>query len=477
VSAHRRCAASLSAILAALGVLAAVPQLCATGSRAGALQDPPAQKQGSASSAATRNTAQNPGSSATPDGKPEVVLGGQLSRETAGPHDTVRFWITIENHSDKPVSQIWLEHLYAPGLTVARRCWSEDRASDACYSAKEPQAPLISSCGPGDGASANELCAELPPRHTLTVWGDLAYANPAPRGTDFAVVRWTTDKFVSRSAIPLGQMESFGTARSWWELVTTQWQIGIPVWLAVFSAIYAVWKSWREGQASKRATESAQQRNTWNLLLLKVHRLAFQHYMPIVSTAQGILLYFERLKKAQSDPAENTVGAFCYLLRFHWRVRQMKRSGASWYFKDLTAEGIVVTLFQEHRRSLGLSDIMRQAALDQFLDALQKETTVADVLRYLREPLTDAQISFWNEFQVWVKGVSQRKDDVLLSALTKIITYETNRPYYYWYEELRAMTLTPDELTKVRELCHDDANLAPRLDEYLRRAEKDTKLG
>jgi hypothetical protein len=199
--------------------------------------------------------------------------------------------------------------------------------------------------------------------------------------------------------------------------------------------------------------------------------------MPIVSTTQGILLYFERLKKAQSDPAENTVGAFCYLLRFHWRVRQMKRSGASWYFKDLTAEGIVVTLFQEHRRSLGLSDIMRQAALDQFLDALQKETTVADVLRYLREPLTDAQISFWNEFQVWVKGVSQRKDDALLSALTKIITYETNRPYYYWYEELRAMTLSPDELTKVRELCRDDADLAPRLDEYLSRAEKDTKLG
>jgi hypothetical protein len=400
-------------------------------------QEPPAQKPGSVAPVTAHKPPQSGPSSPAAEGKSEVVLSGQLSRETAGPRDTVRFWITIENHSDKTVSQIWLEHLYAPGLTVVRRCWSEDRASDACYSAKEPQAPVIVSCAPGGAETANELCAELPPKHTLTVWGDLAYVNPVPRGTDFAVVRWTVDKFVSRSAIPLGPMESFGTARSRWELVTTQWQIGIPVWLAIFSAIYALWKNWREEKTSKLATESAQQRNTWNLLLLKVHRLAFEHYMPIVSTAQGILLYFKRLQETEGDPGDNTVGAFCYLLRFHWRVCEMKRSGASWYFKSLTAEEMVVTLFQEHRRSLGLSDLMRQAALDQFLDALKKNTTVADVLRYLQETRSDGQQRFWTHFQLWIAEVAARKDDALISALTKIITYETNRPYYYWYEELR----------------------------------------
>ena len=416
--------------------------------------------------------------------KTGVVLSGQLSRVTAGPREVVRFWITIENHSDKPVRQIWLEHLDVPGFNLIRRCWSDGRTDAACYGPNEPQAPAIASCDASSGAdargrandAANELCEELPARHSLTVWGDLAYADATPRATDFAVVRWTADNYVSRSAIPLGPMETFGRARSLWEVVTTQWQIGIPVWLAIFSAIYALWKNWRDDLASKRSTESAQQRNTWNLLLLKVHRLAFQHYMPIVSTAQGILLYMDRLEKAKGDPAENSVGAFCYLLRFHWRIRQMKRSGASWYFKSLTAEELVVGLYQSHRRSLGLSDLNRQAALDEFLDAFDKETTVAQLLVYLRGPLSAMQSLFWDDFQTWLSDFPARREDALLSAMTKVITYETNRPYYYWYEELRAMELDEREETKIREVASGDAKFSARVERYLLEVSADKRL-
>jgi len=412
--------------------------------------------------------------------KPDVALSGQMSRETAGPGEVIRFWITIENRTSQPLEKIWLEHLDVPGFAIVRRCWSDGQTDPACYAKSESIAAPVATCAPsGQQLNASELCELLAPKQTLTVWGDVQFVGSAPRGGDFAVVRWTTGSSTSRAVVPLGQVESFGRLRSLWEAVTGEWQIGIPVWLAIFSGLYVLWKSWREGKARKQATEFAQRTRTWNLLLLKVHRLAFQHYMPIVSTVQGVLLYFQRLRIKEGNAEENLLGAFCYVLRFHWRVRKMKRSGASWYFKELTAEELVVTLVQTHRRSLGLSDIKRQAALDEFLEDIAEDTTVAEMLESLRDT-SEAQAKFWDEFREWMAGIEVRQDGALLSALTKIITYETNRPYYYWYEELRAIDWTNDELKKIREVAAasegEQKGITARVEMYLKRASRDQTL-
>jgi hypothetical protein len=411
----------------------------------------------------------------------EVALSGQVSRESAGPGEILRFWITVENRSDKPIEKIWLEHLDTPGLTLVRRCWSDGRSDPACYAQGESVAAQLPACLPkGQQLPASELCESLPAKQTLTVWGDVQFAATAPRGSHFAVLRWTNGTSASRAIVPLGQVASFGRLRSIWEAVTGDWQIGIPVWLAIFSGLYALWKSYHEEKASRKATEFEQRRQTWNLLLLKVHRLAFQHYMPIVSTVQGILLYFQRLRIKEGDAEENVLGAFCYVLRFHWRMRKMKRSGASWYFKDLTAEELIVALVQTHRRSLGLSDLRRQAALDEFLERITEETTVADVIAQMSD-LSEARLTFWKEFREWVGHSEERHEGALLSAVTKIITYETNRPYYYWYEELRPIDLTPYELRKIREVTAasegGQKGISARVEKYLTNAARSYVVG
>jgi hypothetical protein len=404
-----------------------------------------------------------------------------MSRESAGPGEIVRFWITLENRSDKPLEKIWLEHLDIPGFTLVRRCWSDGRADPACYANAEPVAPQAAACaGNSQALPPAELCELVAPKQTLTVWGDVQFASPAPRSSDFAVVRWTSGNSTSRAVVSLGQVESFGRIRSIWEAITGEWQVGVAVWIAILSGLYALWKTWREGEAQRHATEFEQRRNTWNLLLLKVHRLAFRHYMPIVSTVQGALLYLERLRISEGGPEDNVLGAFCYVLRFHWRIRKMKRAGASWYFKDLTAEELVVAMVQTHRRSLGLSDLRRQAALDEFLENITEDTTIADVLGYL-ETISGSQAKFWGEFQIWAKDAQKRQDAAaLLSALTKIINYETNRPYFYWYGELRAINWTPDELAKVREIAAasegGQTGITARVEKYLKNASRDQVL-
>jgi hypothetical protein len=412
---------------------------------------------------------------------PDFVLSGHMSRESAGPGEIVRFWITVENRSDRALEKIWLEHLDVPGFTLVRRCWSDSRADPACYANAEPIVPPGAPCvGNIPAPPPTEICELLPPKQTLTVWGDVQFARPAPRSGDFAVVRWTSGNSTSRAVVSLGQVESFGRLRSIWEAVTGEWQVGVPVWIAILSGLYAAWKTWRERRAQRHATEFEQRRNTWNLLLLKVHRLAFRHYMPIVSTIQGVLLYLERLRINEGDPQENVLGTFCYLLRFHWRIRKMKRAGASWYFKDLTAEELVVAMVQTHRKNLGLSDLRRQAALDEFLEHITEETTVARMLTYL-ETISGSQAKFWGEFQQWIKDVQKRQDAAaLLSALTKIINYETNRPYFYWYGELRAINWTPEELAKVREVAAasegGQKGITARVEKYLKNASRDQVL-
>jgi hypothetical protein len=412
---------------------------------------------------------------------PDLVLSGHMSRESAGPGEIVRFWITLENRSDKALENIWLEHLDVPGFTLVRRCWSDSRADPACYANAEPVAPQPAACGGNSPAPPpTEVCEMLPPKQTLTVWGDVQFARPAPRSGDFAVVRWTSGNATSRAVVSLGQVESFGRIRSIWEAVTGEWQIGVPVWIAILSGLYAFWKTWREGRAQRHATEFEQRRNTWNLLLLKVHRLAFRHYMPIVSTIQGVLLYLERLRINQGDPQENVLGAFCYLLRFHWRIRKMKRAGSSWYFKDLTAEELVVAMVQTHRQSLRLSDLRRQAAFDEFLEHITEGTTIAKMLAYL-ETISESQAKFWGDFQEWMKDEQKRQDTAaLLSALTKIINYETNRPYFYWYGELRAIDWKPDELAKVRQVAAasegGQTGITARVEKYLKNASRDQVL-
>ena len=414
----------------------------------------------------------------------DVVISGQLGRETAGPHERIRFWITVENRSDGDLTDLRLEHLDVPGFVIFRRCWSADRGDLACWSEGESHSLAPPGCL-ASGTSANQpdvLCATLAPKHAVTVWGVLGRGKDSAQGSAFAVLTWTADKKSSAQAVSLGNVESEGWFRHLWVSLTERW-IALPIWITIFGGLYALWSGYRERKrherelelqavSSQRETESEQQRHTWNVLLLKVHRLAFQHYLPIASTVQGVLLYFGREGRAEGESEDNFLGAFCYMLRFHWRVRKMKRGGASWYFKKLTAEELVVVLFQTHRNHMRLQDLGRQAVLDGLLDWFKDETTVADVLEYL-QTCPRAQWEFWLEFRSWAKRW-YREEALLLSAMITIMTFEINRVYYYWYEERRPITLDADELRVLRAAVARAASQSPELpvqvEEYLSEA-------
>ena len=468
----RFCAAALATLL--LFVPRSVPQ-----EKKGAPEIPEAAEKKSKGTVA--HTAESAG---------DVVISGQLGRETAGPYDHFRFWITVENRSASDLTDLRIEHLDIPGFIISLRCWSADRGNPSCWTEGEshPRAPAACLASGTSASQPDTLCATLAPKHAVTVWGVLSPGKDSERGSAFAVLTWTADQKASEQAVSLGNFESEGWFRHLWVSLVERW-IALPIWITIFGGLYVLWSRYRERKkherelelqaiSSQRATESEQQRHTWNVLLLKVHRLAFQHYLPIASTAQGVLLYFGREARGEGDSEDNFLGAFCYMLRFHWRVRKMKRAGASWYFKKLTAEEMVVVLFQTHRNHMGLQDLGRQAVLDGLLDWFKDETTVADVLEYL-ESCSRVEWEFWLEFRSRAKKW-YREEALLLSAMITIMTFEINRVYYYWYGERRPIALDKDELRVLRAAVADAASQSPELpgqvEEYLKEAFTAKKL-
>ncbi len=114
------------------------------------------------------------------------------------------------------------------------------------------------------------------------------------------------------------------------------------------------------------------------------------------------------------------------------------------------------------------------------MERVTEETTVAGVVAQMSD-LSEAMSTFWKQFREWVGRSEEHREGALLSAVTKIITYETNRPYYYWYEELRPIDLTPDELRKIREVTAasegGQRGISARVEKYLTNAAKSYVVG
>jgi len=403
------------------------------------------------------------------ESKSEVVVSGHLSIDNASVYETVRFWLTIENRSNEPLQRVSLAHLDAEGFLLKRRCWGADAANQACAAKGESSPALPAACGP----VGELLCGELAPHQMITVWGDLEQDHSAPKREAFAVVEWQRRGLPSQTPVALGPLESLSCVRAAWLAVTARWDLGIPFWIGVFSGIYAIAKSRREkkehakevarealakeeerarkARDKKEAQELDQRAKTWNLLLNEVQKLALTHYMPIASTAQGLIQYLGFLTDPAKRTPDNFAAAFCYLIRFHWRIREMKRHGASWYFKNLTAEEIVVGLFQAHRVLLGFDEPSRQATLDGLLDRLNESSTLA-VMMAAMAGYTAPQQAFYVDFQKWALSAACIEDIATVSAMVKVIGYETNRPLLYWYEERRAIPLNANEKSAIEKL-------------------------
>jgi len=395
-----------------------------------------------------------------PDKKPEsekagepkngVVLTGHLSRDSARPDGKIRFWITIENKTAGSIRNLRVADFFTPGFD------------------RPPQ--LSGGCS---GATWGLVCGSLAPQETVAIWGDLSASESAPKESAYAVLVWDSDTRPGQSSVvQLGEIERLS-----WYAATWRWlaqlniglDIGLPTLTAVLVGLYGFLKRRKEKReaAAKEAQEKYQQ--TWNLMLPQANRFSLQYYIPTANSIVTGIYNLTACRKENGATDENLLAAFFDLVQIQWHRLRMKRAIGGYYFKSRTAETVMEGLFQKHRTFFEVATPDRLVVLTKFVKPLRRSYELGD-FRADRTQWDAEQKKFWKEFVSWVPGDNCREDLKVLGAMGKVLWYESNRPFFNWYQEQPPVVLTSDEGDMIdavgADLLKDDTSMPLRVTSY-----------
>jgi len=112
----------------------------------------------------------------------------------------------------------------------------------------------------------------------------------------------------------------------------------------------------------------------------------------------------------------------------------------------------------------------RFIVLSKFVKPLTRTYDVGDFVA--GSPSWDAeQKQFFLDFKTWVKSVDCEKDLIVLGAMSKVLWYESNRPFLNWYQEQPPIVLTDDEKKEIEAVGEEgkseDASMPRRVTEYI----------
>jgi len=342
----------------------------------------------------------------------------------------------------------------------------------------------------------------LAPKEAVTIWGDISAEEHAPREHAFAVVAWDSQSLPSQSStVELGELQRLSWYEAGWQWLA-QLDVGLPTLTVLLTGLYKLRKDRKEkvaaaakaNQEQREAREkeerkrqerhAAQEREqfqqTWNLMLPQVHQLALHFYMPTVNTILTATYHLNECRKKGGATVANQEAALFYLVSFHWHRLRMKRAIAGYYFKNRTAEALMVALFQKHRELFGVETPQRQIVLGSLVKPLTRIYRLSDFVAG-RASWSADQIAFWADFIAWIPTDKCKQDVDVLNAMRRVLSYETNRPYLYWYEEQPPVSLTADDQRELQaagaELEKDEKGMAASVNEYISEITKGISLG
>jgi uncharacterized repeat protein (TIGR01451 family) len=380
--------------------------------------------------------------SAAEASKEGVTLTGHLSRESAGPGGTIRFWITIENKSGAAMQNVQFADFFAPGFNRPEKFF-----------------------GGCTAASWNQICKVLADKTAVTLWGDLAAADHGgPKENALAVVTWDSPGHPEQSAaVQLGEIERL----SWWEALwkwLTQLDVGLPTLTAILVGLYGIVKKRREDAAAKlkeereseeslakaekeRAEKLAaehreQHQETWNLMLPQANRFSLRYYIP---TANAVVTFAWHVKSCRDKlgltddtlataggPTENDyLSALFDVVQLQWHRLRMKRKIGGYYFKSRTAESVTEDLFQKHRINFEVTSPERFVVLTRFVKPFNPDYEIGNFIADSASWDVD-QKKFYSDFKDWVRDEKCKDDLDVLGAMWKVLWYESNRPFLNW---------------------------------------------
>ncbi|MFL6197307.1 MAG: hypothetical protein ACJ75H_24180 [Thermoanaerobaculia bacterium] len=397
-------------------------------------------------------------------GRPEVIGDSEglvalawVDEGEVSSSRALRLWVLFENRAKTDVQNLHFLVFYTPGFAKAGKCWTQ--GAPACRPPSgggKPRLGLPKSLKSGESAV---VFAELKPKS----WYGYHGASGVLAWQDAAGKTW--QRAVVLPAVPVSSdwgrlLASLGKS------IDLLKDLALPIALFLFGTYLQRRDKERESIEDERDRQQTLLRETWTLMLPKVHAYAETHYMPVYTS---ITAFRERTEENQR---------LFELLRLFRRLRKLGHTAGGLFFRDFEGEELAGETWSRFiaraRSALSREDMDRAMTVVEpdenyalFLDKLEGRSTdpeagkTSALLKRLQGSLAS-----------WEKSASFPQDTAFLDLYGCILLYEMNRPYEIWYGKL-----APLDTEKVAEamgrLDPDDPSLArlkKGLSDYLERS-------
>jgi hypothetical protein len=410
-------------------------------------------------------------------GRPEVIGESEglvalawVDEGEAPSSRALRLWVLFENRSKADVRNLRFLVFYTPGFDKIGKCWAQE--APACRPSAIPDRPYLGlpqTLKPGESAV---VFARLKPKS----WYGYHGASGVLAWQDVDGKAW--QRAVVLPAVPVSSNRGRFLA-SLGKSIDLLKDLALPIALFLFGTYLQRRDKEKEGaekerdrkrqaEEDERARQQTLLRETWTLMLPKVHDYAEAYYMPVYSS----------LSAFRKPVVEEENARLFSLLTLFRRIRKLVQTTGGIFFRDLGGEklaGRTWGLFiARARRALVREDLERAMTIIEpdenyarFIDKVSSGETSA-LLQRLRENLAK-----------WEKSKAFRQDTALLDLYGCILFYEMNRPYEIWYGEpaqLDVKTFT-DAIGNLDLEDQAVAELKQKLDGYLERYKGSTGGG
>jgi len=407
-----------------------------------------------------------------------ISASGTLSAKSITKSELLRFTLTIKNSSTASVNSL---RIVAPpdSYDFDQVCAYTGTQALRCYQS-----------GKEFASAGNVVMPSIPPGGRLTAWGYLTPTTSHGAAQLTMIVEWTTANSVvpaahSSAVVSLGE----NAVQDWWD-ITRSWLLGfvkifaIPFTLAVigfFLNQIAKDSDERKVKAEKdrelervkaeREKEEARQEvqrkeslrgETWSQMLPVSLDYASKYYLPLSAVAERLAEAFQPPVKT---PAAGGSGqyhapkkdlAFYLVVYLEKRIEEMTKVVGGFYFKDLRGEKLaagcqkryIITFLGDEtcpfRRAVRACARTINARPDYDAFARQFGQTTQGAVTSFRD--ANAQQA-WSLFESMCADRQLIGNAVLcLRGLFKILDFEANRPFEYWYDTTTSrLVLTPEE--------------------------------
>ena len=403
----------------------------------------------------------------------DVEVRGGISDSVLTRGSRTWFFLSVSNHSPKPISVVRLRELRAEGFAIVSRCWcgaENSGCGELSRGSVPPAAPPL---------DCELISQRLEPGQSAVVSGQLVAESAHEKEAVIAEVSWRNDgDSLSNQFALLGETTVQGSFEHWrssaaYDLAK---DLAWPIVLLVLGAGAGLYDRSREDRRNRAAELRAQTIQTWNSMLPASHKLATKYYMPVEAAAVALLGAMEKrayaLKVANEDQqVANEEWAFYFLLLLFRRLRSLVNDKGGWYFKNRVAEELVSECLKGFRTrvlyepvelqgklSLAISEIDPSEKLGEFQVKLEKYGEEGERLREVRAAYAE-----------WLTSAQCEPAVRNLKGMRILLSYEMNRPYRYWYGHSEKLNIDRETEGAVKDAA---ARLETENPGFIVRAEK-----